>query len=450
MRGRRLHIRGLRSDGIGQSRGRVPVRAVRLTAIAVAVLLTAAIVAAATPASALVRPTSFAYVAPADNQVRIADAEGIDIRGLGVTGSSPKWSPDGAAIAYFSVETDSVAVPHIAIVDPVTDVKIDLAHPTYGDFSQSRFCWDLSSASILHFLKFTESPFVADQWLKVPAVEWGDLSPTRVFAHNPFVLEAWPMPDGMYAVIYQPYTLFGSPPGRMMGSMSVGIVDSAGHLWKTAPLPVEAINPSSVNVSPDGSKVVFSSMIGGASRASVFLWDVAANTVSVLYDRGDSYYNWAPRFTGDGASVLFTQADVGGSYHDLWTVNVSTQVASLLMADATQVAPKPAPLMPAATVSTPSGPSSVKHGRTFTVIGTVGPRHTTGTYVATLYCYRLESGDWVLHKMVKAKRYAYSSTKSKYSASLSLPSAGTWRIRAFHLDAGHRGSWSGYRNLTVK
>jgi len=39
---------------------------------------------------------------------------------------------------------------------------------------------------------------------------------------------------------------------------------------------------------------------------------------------------------------------------------------------------------------------------------------------------------------------------TKYKASVSLPHRGKWRVRAYHADAGHAPSFSGYDYITVK
>ena len=57
---------------------------------------------------------------------------------------------------------------------------------------------------------------------------------------------------------------------------------------------------------------------------------------------------------------------------------------------------------------------------------------------------------FVYHHSVSAKRYYYSTTKTKYSAKVSLPHAGRWRVRAYNTDAGHAHSFSGYDYITVK
>ena len=51
---------------------------------------------------------------------------------------------------------------------------------------------------------------------------------------------------------------------------------------------------------------------------------------------------------------------------------------------------------------------------------------------------------------VKSRRYYYSSTKTKYKATVNLPHSGRWRVRAYHSDSDHAPSYSGYDYITVK
>ena len=59
-------------------------------------------------------------------------------------------------------------------------------------------------------------------------------------------------------------------------------------------------------------------------------------------------------------------------------------------------------------------------------------------------------GVYVYHHSVSAKRYYYATTKTKYKATVSLPHAGRWRVRAYHSDSSHAPSYSGYDYITVK
>jgi uncharacterized protein YkwD len=103
----------------------------------------------------------------------------------------------------------------------------------------------------------------------------------------------------------------------------------------------------------------------------------------------------------------------------------------------------------AATVTTPVTRSTFVRDRRYSVHGLLKPRHADGTLAVKLRCYRLESGHWVLRKTVRAK-VSDSSTYSRYDVRLALPSRGKWRLRAGHLCAEHRASFSAYRSVTVR
>jgi hypothetical protein len=107
--------------------------------------------------------------------------------------------------------------------------------------------------------------------------------------------------------------------------------------------------------------------------------------------------------------------------------------------------------LPKATVYTPVAPSTMYRGHSYSLYGYVAPRHTSGTYLVTLKFYkRNSSGTYVYHHSVNARRYYYSSSKTKYKATVSLPHTGKWRVRAYHSCSKHAGSYSGYDYITVK
>ena len=97
----------------------------------------------------------------------------------------------------------------------------------------------------------------------------------------------------------------------------------------------------------------------------------------------------------------------------------------------------------------PSAPLRVRHAVAFTSTGTLRPRHPAGQRSVRILCYKLRSGTWVLRKTVNAANLNYS-TYSKYRARFALPSAGRWRLRAYHpADARHAATKSAYRYVTV-
>jgi hypothetical protein len=109
----------------------------------------------------------------------------------------------------------------------------------------------------------------------------------------------------------------------------------------------------------------------------------------------------------------------------------------------------PVTVTPHVLLGTPSAPLRVRHGVAFTSTGTLQPRHPAGQRSVRILCYKLRSGTWVLKLTVNAANLNYS-TYSKYRARFALPSAGRWRLRAYHpADALHAATKSAYRYLTV-
>jgi cytochrome c peroxidase len=108
-------------------------------------------------------------------------------------------------------------------------------------------------------------------------------------------------------------------------------------------------------------------------------------------------------------------------------------------------------VLPNATVYTPHASSTMCRNHHYTIHGYVAPRHTSGTYLVTLRFYlRNSKGVYVYHHSASAKRRYYSTIKTEYSATVSLPHAGRWRVRAYHADAGHAPSFSGHDYISVK
>lgn len=94
-----------------------------------------------------------------------------------------------------------------------------------------------------------------------------------------------------------------------------------------------------------------------------------------------------------------------------------------------------------AALTAPSAPLTVGRGSRFAVSGLLQPRHPAGTAAVTLSCYRRESGAWVLRKTVPAG-VTDQPEASLYTATLSLPLAGKWRLQAYHADDAHAATWS--------
>jgi L,D-peptidoglycan transpeptidase YkuD (ErfK/YbiS/YcfS/YnhG family) len=95
----------------------------------------------------------------------------------------------------------------------------------------------------------------------------------------------------------------------------------------------------------------------------------------------------------------------------------------------------------------PSAPLSVGRGSAFTFAGSLQPTPLAAAAAVTVSCSRSTSaGQWVLLSTVTAPLLS-AVNGSIYSQTLSLPRAGSWRLRASYVDEVHELTWS--TNSTV-
>ena len=100
-------------------------------------------------------------------------------------------------------------------------------------------------------------------------------------------------------------------------------------------------------------------------------------------------------------------------------------------------------------LSTPTWSSTVHVNQKTTFAGYLKPLHAAGAKSVQLQFYRRVSGNWVHVKTVKATNSNYS-TYTRYAASTSLASKGSWRVRAYHpADATNAATYSGWKTFKV-
>jgi Tol biopolymer transport system component len=88
-----------------------------------------------------------------------------------------------------------------------------------------------------------------------------------------------------------------------------------------------------------------------------------------------------------------------------------------------------------ATLGRPVSRYTVRRGGRLTVYGTLRPKHRSRTYPVSLQCYRLEGGQWVLHRVFRARAYT-GPRVPKYAQWIRLPDPGRWMIVAVHTSNG--------------
>jgi hypothetical protein len=180
----------------------------------------------------------------------------------------------------------------------------------------------------------------------------------------------------------------------------------------------------------------------------------AVNTYALTYSAsvGGSVSGMSQQTVDQGSSGTTVTAvpDIGYRFAS-WSDGVLTPARRDMSVSATITVTANFAALPKAHVTTPIAPSVMHRGHSATVYGYVSPKHSSGKYLVTLKFYlKSKSGTYVYHHSVSAKRYYYSSSKTKFKASAKLSHKGRWRVRAFHVCATHGPGYSGYDYITVK
>jgi len=226
-------------------------------------------------------------------------------------------------------------------------------------------------------------------------------------------------------------TLFLSDDGAFAYTPAAGYVGSDSFTYRAYDgTAYSSAVTVSITVTPGMRTLLYAAgsngTISGTSRQTVNYHD-SGTAVTAVANIGYHFVSWS-----DGV-LTAARADANVTADKLVTATFAVNA------------------LPRATVYTPIAPSTMYRGRSATIYGYVAPRHTSGTYLATLKFYlRNSHGVYVFHNSIDAKRYYYSTTRTKYSARVSLPHAGRWRVRAYHSCSKHSGSYSGYDYITVK
>ena len=100
-------------------------------------------------------------------------------------------------------------------------------------------------------------------------------------------------------------------------------------------------------------------------------------------------------------------------------------------------------------LTVPAAPATVLRNRVFTVTGYLTPEHPEGRGSVLLELQRYTEGSWTT-AVTTAAIVRDDGVRSHYGPSLSLATAGAWRVRAVHpVDAAHAATYSGWRRFTV-
>lgn len=147
-----------------------------------------------------------------------------------------------------------------------------------------------------------------------------------------------------------------------------------------------------------------------------------------------------------------TKTDASGAYAVDLTPKKRTAYQTRYVGSSAYLPSKAADVsvIPFAYLTRPSAPRTVKAGVAFTSKGDLKPRHTAGARSVKVLCYRRELQSdgryrYVLRKTFSAVNENYS-TYTKYSARITLPAKGKWRMVAkIEGDSTHATTVSGGR-----
>ncbi len=146
--------------------------------------------------------------------------------------------------------------------------------------------------------------------------------------------------------------------------------------------------------------------------------------------------------TGTNGTVTFT------------TPKLATATQFRLSVDAiagyTAASSQPVTVTPRVALGTPVAPASARAKARFKVTGTLSPRQTAGGHSVVVLCQLKRGSVWVLKSTVTATNVTKGSA-TVYSASVSLPSRGSWRLVAsFAATAQYAATTSHARTLTIR
>jgi hypothetical protein len=162
------------------------------------------------------------------------------------------------------------------------------------------------------------------------------------------------------------------------------------------------------------------------------LWNASGDAVAT---------SWATQPGADTVEELTYVATGTGTYYLVPWLMSNYGDEYLLTFETTGVPPKTAPV-----VGAPVAPPSVKHAAMFRVTGELSPAHVKGTVVKILTYRKTTSG-----YASKGSVNAVVQASGDYLVRMSLPKAGTWRLRAVHVaDYEHVTARSPYTTVRVR
>lgn len=147
-------------------------------------------------------------------------------------------------------------------------------------------------------------------------------------------------------------------------------------------------------------------------------------------------------------TLLQTTTDASGLVRTPITPTRKTYIRAYFPGDATLARRTTAPrtVLPKAKLGAPGVASTMAVARSRDATGVLNPRHNLGSAAVRVDAQRYESGRWVTRA-----RFTGVSTGYAYRARITLPSRGSWRLRAVHVQDAYNGAAvSTWRTTSVR
>ncbi len=172
--------------------------------------------------------------------------------------------------------------------------------------------------------------------------------------------------------------------------------------------------------------------------------DQPAGTVTLSYSPdGMTFFPWAVESLDSDGSFGFTLPNIIEA-KTWWSASYG---------GASDFVPSMA-VMVVNTYAKLTNPTATRKGtKTYRLAGDLTPEHKPGTAAVRLYLERLIGGKWKASGSVTAKvsdLNVDSGTISAYAVTYKFSATGKWRVRAYHGDADHLPTYSGWTSVTVK
>ncbi len=208
---------------------------------------------------------------------------------------------------------------------------------------------------------------------------------------------------------------------------------------------VYPLQPTALQLTTTSRNVKYGTALGIAGSLTANSLELVGQTVRLQSSaNGSTWTNLASQVTGPGGAFSFSVKVSSTTYYRV------TYSGGIIPGNAYAAVANPPSVKIGSTAYLTYPYASRVKTRTYDLWALLMPRHAEGSYPVRLYLYRYSGGRWVSSGYVTAKALSVGTSTTKTVRRYTFPSSGTWRVRAYHADAGHTATWSSYRTISVR